>query len=480
MRVYCSILVFFLSLAAGAQNAFVATYGMAGSFNEGKGIVALADSTYILLGNRQNLAGESSAWLFKVDSLGSIIWEKYFTDYNLSSAENLSRHDDTSVVLSGTVLIGSDYSMLVARVGSSGTILWEKVYGTDAWDQGLCSASDKYGNVYLTGYGQALDTFDQDILLWKLDGNTGDSLFAKRIDDGFNDKAVYIDTASGDNLIMASQSFNNSNDPVKSRIWRFDLNLDTIWTSVAGFNDTSASIRLIDCLFEDTLLRIVYGGQLLPDTGVAYRIWYGSVSSSGTFVFEHIIQPYYMTNARRGLVDGLNKYYFTGGIFPYYFGFGNSDIGFWRDSAGWVNYQFYGAVHDETGMDLDFAADGGMVFIGTTKNYGPGVNNIMLVKVGPDYVYNDTNPIHYTPAIACEKPTAKLYPNPCRGDFRIDVPDEDQFVLEVFDLQGKLVNSANYYSGETYTLKGFRDGMYLIKITSESQSYNFRLLLQQE
>ncbi|HPS83141.1 MAG TPA: hypothetical protein PLA88_02415, partial [Bacteroidales bacterium] len=168
MRVFCSILLIITAASGFAQKAFIRTYGLEGAFNEGKGIVAFSDSSYILLGNRQNFGGQSAAWLFRVDSNGTILWEKYFDSYVISSAENLSRHDDTSVVVSGTALIGNDYSMLVARVGLSGTVLWEKIYGTEAWDQGLCTASDSNGNVYLTGYGQALDTMDQDILVYKL------------------------------------------------------------------------------------------------------------------------------------------------------------------------------------------------------------------------------------------------------------------------------------------------------------------------
>ncbi|KAF5049191.1 hypothetical protein DSECCO2_442260 [anaerobic digester metagenome] len=480
MRVFCSIMIFFVAATAFAQSAFVRTYGSEGTFNEGKGIVAFPDSTYILLGNRLTPGGQSSAWLFRVDSTGAILWEKYFDSYVISSSENLSRHDDTSVVVSGTVLSGNDYSMLVARIGLSGTVIWEKVYGTEAWDQGLCTVSDSYGNVYLTGYGQALDTMDQDILLYKLDGNTGDSLLSKRIDDGFNDKGVYLDTISGDNLLMASHSLDNLNEMHHSKIWRLDFNLDTIWTSRPGYHDTSATIRVAECLFEDTFSRIVFAGEILPDTGTVYRFWYGCIEQDGVLNFEHIYAPFYMKNIRRGICDTLGQYHFTGGIFDYYFGFGNSDVGYWRDSLGWGYYRYYGALQDEEGMDLDLAADGGYVFIGTTKNYGPGVNNIFLVKVGSDYIYDDTGHVHYTPAHAAESENTRIYPNPSSGAFRIDLPEITKSRMDIYDLQGMQVASDWYYPGETYTLSGLSNGVYLIKITSEHQSYNFRLILQQD
>ena len=81
MRVYYSLIFIFIASAVFCQTAFVRTYGKAGTFNEGKGIVAFSDSTYILLGNRQTPGGQSSIWVIGVDTVGSIIWEKYFNSY---------------------------------------------------------------------------------------------------------------------------------------------------------------------------------------------------------------------------------------------------------------------------------------------------------------------------------------------------------------------------------------------------------------
>ncbi len=477
MKVFFSLLsILFFVLLSGAQNAYIRSYGMAGAFNEGKGIIAFPDSTYLLLGNRLTTGGQSSAWLFKVDSVGAIIWEKYFSSYELSTSNNLAQHDDTSVIVTGTVIQGADYSMFAARVSTSGNILWEKTYGTAAWDQGLCSTSDTAGNVWLCGYASAIDTLGQDILVYKLDGGNGDSLFAKRIDDGFNDQGVYIDTAINNHIILASQSRNSASEMVHSRIWYFDNNLDTVWTFVPGYGE--ASVRTVECAFQDTFKRIIYCGELLPDTGTVNRFWYGCVSSAGYFAWELVQPPFYMKNIRRGIVNDLNEFYFTGGIFPYYFGFGNSDVGLWVDKVGLWQYYYYGALQEEEGTDLDFAPDGGMVFIGTTKSFGPGVTNILLVKLGPGLVFNDTDVQHYTPVESYSTSDTKVFPNPSDGVFQVTFSGNDSRLINVFDLQGNLVYEATHYSGESVILSEVSDGMYLVRVTSALQSDIFRLFLQ--
>lgn len=477
MKVFFSIAAFLIICTAFGQTAFIRTYGNEGTFNEGKGIVAFEDTTYILAGNRETFGGQSSAWLFKVNSTGNIVWEVYFNSYNLSTCENLSRHDDTSVVICGTVLQGTDYNMFAARVSTSGNVIWEKTLGTPVWDQGYCTASDKYGNVWLTGYAFANDTADQDIIIYKLDGDTGDSLLCKRIDGGYDDKGVYIDTTSADNLILVSNSHIQSNDSTISRIWRFDFNLDTVWT----FTPVRDSANyIINSCTTDTLDRIIIVGTMLPDTGTVYRMWYGCVNQDGSYAWDINFSPWYLKNIKRAIVDTINRYFMTGSTFSYYFGYGNSDVGHWIDSAGLANYYYYGGLQEDEGSDLDFAADGGMVFIGTTKSYGPGVTNIFLVKVTGYTVYNESDYAHFTPLPEHQKKNIVVYPNPATDAFQIDFQGEEKADVQIFNLQGIEVFQGEIYSNDIISTGTLQDGLYMIRITLSDSFYTLPLLLQNQ
>lgn len=477
MKVFFSIITFLLISSTFAQNAFIRTYGNPGTFNEGKGIVAFEDTTYILAGNRETFGGVSSAWLFKVNSSGNIVWERYFDSYNLSNCENLSRHDDTSVVICGTVLQGTDYNMFAARVSASGNLLWEKTFGTPEWDQGFCATSDKYGNVWLTGYALGNDTANQDIIIYKIDGATGDSLLCKRIDGGYDDKGVYIDTTYGDNLVLASNSHIQSNDSTISRIWRFDFNLDTIWTFTPL--PDSATI-IINTLQTDSFKRILFYGTMLPDTGSVFRMYGGLISKDAIPIVDFINPPYYLKSTRRCIIDSINTSHLTGSTFSYYFGYGNSDVGHWVDSAGLAYYYYYGGLQEDEGADLDFAADRGMVFIGTTKSYGPGVTNIFLVKVTGYTVYNESDYAHFTPMPEHQKKDIVVYPNPARGEFRVNFQSQDKALAQIFNLQGEEVFNGSIYANEPISISNLSDGLYMIRVTLSDTFYILPLLLQNQ
>ncbi len=475
MKVFFSLTAFLLVSIAFSQNAFIRTYGNEGTFNEGKGIVAFEDTTYILAGNRETFGGQSSAWLFKINSTGNIVWEVYFNSYILSTCENLSRHDDTSVVICGTVLQGADYNMFAARVSSSGNVLWEKTFGTPVWDQGYCTTSDKYGNVWLTGYAFANDTADQDIIIYKLDGATGDSLLCKRINAGYDDKGVYIDTTSNDNLLLASNSYIQSNDSTISRIWRFDFNLDTIWT-FNSFPDSSAIV--INTLQTDTFKRILCYGTMRHDTATLFRMYGALIAENGSPMVDFFSPAYFLKNIRRCISDTCNVSHLTGSTFSYYFGFGNSDVGHWIDSASYAYYYYYGGLQEDEGADLDFAADGGMVFIGTTKSHGPGVTNIFLVKTVDPHDYNESDYAHYTPLSKYQRKDIVVYPNPSLGEFRINFQVEEKAAVQLFNLQGIEVFNSEVYSNEPISPDNISDGLYMIRITFSDSFYTLPLLLQ--
>ena len=473
-----SVLIFF-ALALFSQDAFIRTYGMAGSFNEGRGVVAFSDTTYILLGNRTSPQGKAAAWLFKINKSGEVVWEKYFDSYDVSSVENLSKYDETSVLIAGTALKDNMYYMLAARVDTSGNVIWENTYGSDLWSKGYCAVSDSLGNVFLSGYVQNTDSTGQDISLFKINGNNGDTILSKKINDGFNDRGVYVDVFSDGSVGLASHSLDGSYKDKYSKLWIFDKSLDTLWTRKIQFEDSTASIRMVNCIAEDAFNRITLGGYIVPDTSDVIRFWYGCINFWGNNVYEHLFNPIFLKNINRVVNDSKGQNHFVGNMINFY-GVVKSDIAYWRDSLYIQRIVVFSESYDDFGYDLDFAADSGIAFIGTTSGYGPGITNIFFIKVAPDCKYNNTDHAHYTPANDYESENVLIFPNPSNGYFQIDVPNDDTYKINIYSLHGKLVKSGTYRHGNVFSINELEDGIYIVRALSKNKSFSFKLILQKQ
>jgi len=118
-------IVFFLYalIFMHAQTPYVRTYGISGFTNEGIDIVALPDITYIIAGNRVAPSGYSWAWIFKTDSLGKILWEKYVDEYDLSTVNELRKTRDGNILAIGTALKNNSYFGYVYKFTPTGHLV---------------------------------------------------------------------------------------------------------------------------------------------------------------------------------------------------------------------------------------------------------------------------------------------------------------------------------------------------------------------
>jgi len=82
---------------------------------------------------------------------------------------------------------------------------------------------------------------------------------------------------------------------------------------------------------------------------------------------------------------------------------------------------------------------------------------------------------------------ASVYPNPASDQvhLRFSLPERSQVKIDLFKANGQLIKSIGnivYESGAQSTeisLKGLSSGIYWIKLTSESNSQSFKLIIYQ-
>jgi hypothetical protein len=190
------------ALSAGGTTNYTEGYRCAAD-NYGNIFVTGGDTgSYLYIGNDTlTYSGAGGLYLAKYDSSGNFLWAEGSDDAgpNAIATDSAGNVFISGSFISASVSFGSytlfnsapglDHTFL-AKYDSSGNVLWAHA-PTGSWDEGLGLATDRNGNIYMTGYFvSAQITFgtitlsrvpnaDSDLFVVKYDAN-GSVIWAKR------------------------------------------------------------------------------------------------------------------------------------------------------------------------------------------------------------------------------------------------------------------------------------------------------------
>jgi hypothetical protein len=166
------------------------TYGgVADDF--GASVIQTNDGGYALTGWTNSFgAGGEDLWLVKTDSSGNMVRNKtYGSNYN-DEAHSLVQTGDGGFLIAGDTAFesGNEDAWLV-KVGSNGSMIWNRTFGGPTLDTFLSLAQLKDGSIALSGYTSSYGSGSNDAWLVKTD-STGTLQWNKTYG-GPNDEQTY-------------------------------------------------------------------------------------------------------------------------------------------------------------------------------------------------------------------------------------------------------------------------------------------------
>ncbi len=466
--------LYFTTTFAQTPNAFVRSYGN-NDFNYGKGIIALPDTSYIIAGNRNFNGSIGSIWLFRVDSIGQIIWETYVNHYEAAIVEDIAWFNDTSFIICGTVLQDFDYQFYVAKYSINGNKIWENTFGTPAWDYGKALVFDST-DIWLTGYSFPYDTSNTDAVICKINSNTGDSLLYHRVDVAHSDMGTYIDTMSNF-LVLSTVNTDINNDSTYSTVFMFRKDLTPEWSF--HFGNDSTNFKMM-CSIQDAYGRLVIGGGLEHRNDTIDKKFYylGVLYLDGTFVYDKTGNEWGSQVLKRMIPTNTSIYYGVGSNHTEGLNNGNSDFGLMWDNLGYSGSYVMGALQNDYGEDIALSADSGIVMIGSSESYGANAMNILLIKTNKAFVYNDNDYVHYTAIEKTENNRSAIaFPNPSTGVFSFS-QNIQYSKFTVTDLYGRTLTSGNVLINHSIDLSEYPSGIYFISFYNSKTIQTIQLFLQ--
>ena len=135
MKLIIYIFLLFNPIISFGQTTFFNSYGGEGN-DYGKSIITTIDTAYTIIGATESSgSGNTDMYLFKIDSLGNLLWSKTFGGSNIEWGMDLNQTIDTGYILTGYSNSQSwDYNIYVVKTDSIGDSIWTRTYGGNDWD----------------------------------------------------------------------------------------------------------------------------------------------------------------------------------------------------------------------------------------------------------------------------------------------------------------------------------------------------------
>ena len=187
---------------APAAGQWAITYGGSGD-DRANSIQQTSDGGYIIAGGTCSFGiGNYDYWVLKLNSDGTIVWQKTYGGDGDQNAYSIQQTSDGGYILAGYT-VGRGFWVL--KLNSDGGVAWQKTYGGGR-PRSIQQTSD--GGYIVAGYIY-MDDFNYWVL--KLNSN-GTVAWQKTYDASYEDRAYSIQQTSDGGYILAGRTYMDSYD----------------------------------------------------------------------------------------------------------------------------------------------------------------------------------------------------------------------------------------------------------------------------
>ena len=162
--------LFFTLSVISAHCGWASTYGGAGK-DYLEAIQQTSDGGYIVAGFTYSFgSGDADAWVLKLDSTGTVAWQKTHGGAGNEYARSIQQTADGGYIVAGnTYSFGAgDADAWVLKLDSTGTVAWQKTYGGLVTDYAVSIQHTADGGNIIAGTSDSFGTGTRDFWVMKL------------------------------------------------------------------------------------------------------------------------------------------------------------------------------------------------------------------------------------------------------------------------------------------------------------------------
>jgi hypothetical protein len=484
MRIVFIVCAIVLASHVKAQMiSFMNVYGNTG-YDYGRDIKELPDSGFIVTGSSSSFAtSEADAYLMKVNKYGDFLWSYNYGGPDSDWGQSVVVTHDSAFAIGGyTNSSGAGgFDFYLVRTAIDGTPLWEKTYGGADWDFAYDLVEMPDSGFVLVGYSYSFSG-TKDGYIVRTD-KTGDTLWTKILG-GPGEEFINAVMLDGDSIVVCGGTDSYGAGAMDGLICKMGIDGTTGWTKYIGsaYNDYFTSITG----FSNYYMMGGSRGYNYPAAGT--DMWFYKLSDDGNTELYDTTFINFSGNddCINDLgIDPTNEDIFYGGQTKSwgYLMDGMPDIFVGKNSSAStaITAKNFGEAGEDAVHALDLCKDYGVVFVGDTKHYSTGGNNIIIIKLTYLWTYPDqfTDLTFNNITTGLEEENSALaftvYPNPADDVIQFNLPAEQVNNIAVYSMDGKLVCSG--LAGENIlSVAELNPGMYLLEVKTETTTYTTRII----
>jgi len=165
-----------------------------------------SDNGYVVAGGTGSCDTDgSNAWVLKLDSSGSVQWEKIFDQGGTDSVSSVQQTNDGGYIVAGDTYYGSINGIWVLKLNSSGNVQWKKIYSVSDDDRGYSVRQTSDGGYVVTGNTYSYSTGESNICVLKLD-LSGNVQWQKTYSNSDNDRGYSVRQTSDGGYVIAGET----------------------------------------------------------------------------------------------------------------------------------------------------------------------------------------------------------------------------------------------------------------------------------
>jgi hypothetical protein len=473
----CIFLVFGAFQTTSAQIAEVRTYG-GPLIDEGRQIIT-TQTGYLIVGTTTSADnGNSDVYVLSINDDLSIEWSKLLGSSAAEQGRSVCVTEDGDYLVLGQTASGEfgGYDLVIYKLNSNGDLIWEKYFGTDDWDLAVRIVSGD-GNYYIaaTSFGFFPGTSRQ--WMFRIDGD-GNFLNGNTFDIIPEAEANDIAFYDGHVYLMGTRTFEGQ--PSQSVFRKLLPDGTQVWQQVRS--DVAHLGGAIAASDQGIVATYAFNNIEQPNSMSLRSVRY---DENGVEIWSRWSDTQMVSNQFPRAVTWANDALVLAAESDV---FGAGGLGCLMErrlgvNGAWTGAAVFGDSADETPYAILTDSEGRVVMVGSSDSYGNGNPDIYLVRVPNGIIvanyeldlahFVTTDPFTHIAENQLEA-SFQPYPNPAGRQINLS-PQTSSFVL--LNIQGNTVLSGA--SGSAINVAHLPRGAYILQWQGTSDEVYFhRILLQ--